>query len=106
MPCDRCWPRKEPDPTPAPRPADAAGVEITADVAIEGLERARKSIERFDSAGTRVCEAIDFIRHQQAEVEQWKRHWIEDDRDLNELIAENDKLRAENAELRERCGET
>ena len=109
---------------------DAAGAEITTAVVIEGLERVRKSIERFDSAGTRVCEAIDFIRHQQAEIDKLQRFktWVHEYLDshgvphhppgthgaagcrigdrMDWVWEEIDKLRAENADLRERCGET
>ena len=87
------------DPTRVP---DAAGV-------LAGLELSSR-VRQHDPV---PFDAIRLIRHQSAELAKrdaelatlrtefntFKKHWSEDERDLNDLLAENDRLRTENAAL-------
>ncbi len=63
-----------------------------------------------DAGGDILCQREDgnygeSVRQVVKERDEANRHWIEDDRDLNELIAENEKLTARIAELESQLAE-
>lgn len=77
-----------------PRPYNNAGYELSNQITL-ACDKVRKGTAGRDLLDRHAKE----IAAKDAEIETLKRHWIEDDRDLNELIEENERLKEAITEL-------
>ncbi len=91
--CLICDPDKA---TPMETPMNDECIQLRADIAHQVA--ATQHIET--SAGAEWRRLTDRVAELERENAETKRHWVEDDRDLNELIAENEQLRTDLAALR------